>query len=153
LTSEFGGNRLASWGQDNPKEVEMSNVDAARAAYEAFGKGDMDSLREMFAEDAEWLTSDELPLGGRTTGRDAIMDNFAQIPKYWSEFRVEPEQFIDGGDDVVVSGTQRATGEGGSFESPFLHLMHFEDGKVSRGEFEADSAKALKALGSKAAAV
>jgi uncharacterized protein len=143
---------LACWGQDNPKEVRMSNVDTARAAYEAFGRGDMDSLREMFAEDAEWLTSDELPLGGRTAGRDAIMENFAQIPNYWSQFSVEPEQFIDGGDDVVVTGTQRATGEAGSFESRFLHLMHFEGGKVTRGEFEADSAKALKALGSRATA-
>jgi uncharacterized protein len=80
------------------------------------------------------------------------MENFAQIPNYWSEFSVEPDQFIDGGDDVVVHGTQHAKGEGGSFDAPFLHLMHFEGGKVARGEFEADSAKALKALGSKAAA-
>lgn len=131
----------------------MSNVDTARAAYEAFGRGDLDALREMFADDAEWVTSDELPLGGRTTGREAIMENFSQIPSYWSEFSVEPEQFIDGGDDVIIRGTQRATGDGGSFESPFLHLMHFEGGKLTRGVFEADSAKALKALGSKAAAV
>lgn len=131
----------------------MSNIDTARAAYEAFGKGDMDALREMFAEDAEWLTSDELPLGGRTSGRDAIIENFAQIPNYWTAFSVEPEDFIDGGDDVVVTGTQRASGEGGSFEAPFLHLMHFEGGKVARGEFQGDSAKAVKALGSKAAAV
>jgi ketosteroid isomerase-like protein len=130
----------------------MSNVDTARAAYEAFSGGDMDALREMFAEDAEWVTSDELPLGGTVRGRDAIMQNFAEIPNYWSEFSVEPDQFIDGGDDVVVHGTQRATGEGGSFESPFLHLMHFEGGKLTRGEFDADSAKAVKALGSKAAA-
>ena len=130
----------------------MSNVDTARAAYEAFSSGDMDALREMFAEDAEWVTSDELPLGGRTSGRDAIMENFSQIPNYWSEFSVEPDQFIDGGDDVVVHGMQHGTGDGGSFDAPFLHLMHFEDGKLTRGEFDADSAKALKALGSKATA-
>ena len=130
----------------------MSNVDTARAAYDAFSSGDMDTLREMFAEDAEWVTSDELPLGGTTSGRDAIMKNFSQIPNYWSEFSVKPDQFIDGGDDVVVHGMQSGTGEGGSFEAPFLHLMHFEDGKLTRGEFDADSAKALKALGSKAAA-
>jgi ketosteroid isomerase-like protein len=153
LTRADRGNRLDERRKDNPKEIEMSNVDTARAAYEAFGKGDLDALREMFAEDAEWLTSDELPLGGRTTGRDAIMENFAQIPNYWTAFSVEPEGFIDGGDDVVVTGTQRASGEGGSFEARFLHLMHFEGGKVARGEFEGDSAKAVKALGSKAAAV
>jgi ketosteroid isomerase-like protein len=145
----IGSNR----GQDNPKEDKMSNVDTAREAYQAFSRGDMDALREMFAENAEWVTSDELPLGGRTTGRDAIMENFAQIPNYWSEFSVEPDQFIDAGDDVVVHGTQHAKGEGGSFEAPFLHLMHFEGGKVARGEFDGDSAKAVKALGSKAAAV
>jgi ketosteroid isomerase-like protein len=153
LTSVLARNRVGAGGRTNPKEVEMSNVDAARAAYDAFGRGDLETLAEMFAEDAEWLTSDELPLGGRTSGRDAIMENFAQIPSYWSEFSVEPEQFIDGGDDVVVRGTQRGTSEGGSFESPFLHLMHFEGGKLTRGELQADSAKALKALGSKAAAV
>ena len=48
---------------------------------------------------------------------------------------------------MIVKGTQRATGKGGSFEAPFLHLMEYRDGKVVRGEFEGDSAKALKALG------
>jgi ketosteroid isomerase-like protein len=48
---------------------------------------------------------------------------------------------------VIIRGTQRATGKGGSFESPFLHLIEYRDGKVVRGEFHADRAKALKALG------
>jgi uncharacterized protein len=126
----------------------MSNVDEARAAYEAFGRGDLESLSDGFAEDAEWVTSDELPLGGVTRGRDAILQNFAQIPNYFSEFRVEPSNFIEAGDHVVVTGTQRATGKGGSFEAPFIHLLEYRDGKVVRGEFHGDSAKALKAIGS-----
>ena len=76
------------------------------------------------------------------------MENFAQIPNYWSEFSVSPERFIDAGDVIVVTGTQRATGPGGAFEAPFVHVMEFRDGKVVRGEFHGDSAKALKALGS-----
>jgi ketosteroid isomerase-like protein len=124
----------------------MSNVDTARSAYEAFGRGDLAALQESFAEDAVWVTSDELPLGGETHGRDAIMANFAQIPNYWSSFSVEPEEFIDAGDNVVVKGTQRAGNDNGSFEAPFLHLMKFEDGRLVRGEFHADSAKAAKLL-------
>lgn len=130
----------------------MSNVDEARAAYDAFGSGDMERLGEGFAENAEWVTSDELPLGGVARGRTEILGNFGRIPDYWSEFSVEPDRFLDCGDVVVVTGTQRATGEGGSFESPFVHVMEFEDGKVVRGEFHSDSAKALKALGSAATA-
>jgi uncharacterized protein len=124
----------------------MSNVDTARSAYEAFGNGDLESLKESFAEDGVWVTSDELPLGGVVEGREAILGNFAQIPNYWSSFSVDPEEFIDAGDYVVVRGTQRAGNDKGSFEAPFLHLMKFADGKVVRGEFFTDSAKAVKLL-------
>jgi ketosteroid isomerase-like protein len=125
----------------------MSNVDSARSAYEAFGRGDLEALREMFAEDAVWVTSDELPLGGETRGRDEILANFAQIPNYWSSFSVEPEEFIDCGNRVVVRGTQRAGNDEGSFEAPFLHLLEYDDdGKTRRGEFFTDSAKAAKLL-------
>ena len=54
----------------------MGSAEAAKNAYEAFSKGDLETLKEGFAEDAEWQTSDELPLGGVTRGRDAIMENF-----------------------------------------------------------------------------
>jgi len=125
----------------------MSNVDTARSAYEAFGRGDLEALSGDFADDAVWYTSEELPLGGETKGRDAIMANFAQIPNYWSSFSVEPSEFIDGGDTVVVLGTQRAGNDKGSFESPFVHVMKYDgDGKLVRGEFHADSAKAVKLL-------
>lgn len=124
----------------------MSNVDTARSAYEAFGRGDLEALSAMLSEDSTWLTSDELPLGGETEGRDAILGNFTQIPNYWSSFSVEPEEFLDAGEWVVVKGTQRAAHNGDSFEAPFAHLMKFADGKIVRGEFYADSAKAAKVL-------
>jgi uncharacterized protein len=125
----------------------MSNLDTARSAYEAFGSGDLAALQESFAEDAVWVTSDELPLGGEVRGRDAIMGNFAQIPNYWDSFSVEPEEFIDAGEYVVVRGTQRASNAKGSFEAPFAHLIKYDaDGKTVRGEFYADSAKAAKLL-------
>ncbi len=124
----------------------MSNVDTARAAYEAFGRGDLDALREDFAEDAVWVTSDELPLGGEVKGRDQILENFAQIPSYWTSFSVEPEEFLDCGDYVVVRGTQRAGNDNGSFEAPFVHVLEYEGGKTVRGEFYGDSAKAAKLL-------
>ncbi len=123
----------------------MSNVDVAKEAYEAFGRGDLGALK--FSQDVVWVTSDELPLGGETRGRDAVVENFSQIPNYWSEFSVTPERFIDGGDVVVVTGTQKATGKGGSFEAPFAHVLEYRDGEAVRGEFFGDSAKALKALG------
>lgn len=126
----------------------MSNVDTARSAYEAFGRGDLETLQDQFAEDAVWVTSDELPLGGEVKGRDAILGNFAQIPNYWDSFSVEAEEFIDAGEHVIVRGTQRASNSNGSFEAPFVHVIDYgADGKTVRGEFFTDSAKAVKLLG------
>ena len=124
----------------------MSNVDTARSAYEAFGRGDLEALKGMLSADGTWYTSEELPLGGETQGADAIVGNFAQIPNYWSSFSVDPEEFIDAGEWVVIRGTQRAGNDSGSFEAPFAHLMKFADGKIVRGEFYSDSAKAAKVL-------
>ena len=127
--------------------MSAENVETVRVAYEAFGHGDLGTVGSHFAEDAEWETSDSLPLGGLVRGRDAILGNFAQIPSYWSSFSVEPLEFIDAGDHVIVTGVQRATGPGGSFEARFLHLFTLSGGKVVRGEFIGDSAKARDALG------
>jgi ketosteroid isomerase-like protein len=125
----------------------MSNVDTARSAYEAFAKGDLGTLQDSFTDDAVWVTSDELPLGGEVKGRDAIIGNFAQIPNYWSSFSVEPEEFIDAGEWVIVRGTQRASTDKGSLETPFVHLIKYDgNGKTVRGEFYTDSAKAVKLL-------
>jgi ketosteroid isomerase-like protein len=125
----------------------MSNVDTAKAAYDAFSRGDLATLQEDFAEDAVWVTSDELPLGGEVTGRDQIIANFAQIPNYWTSFSVEPSEFIDAGEYVVVRGTQKAGNDKGNFEAPFVHVLKYDaDGKTVRGEFFTDSAKAAKLL-------
>jgi uncharacterized protein len=128
--------------------MSAENVETVRTAYEAFGRGDLGAVAEHFAEDVEWETSDSLPLGGLVSGRDAVIGNFAQIPNYWSSFSVEPQEYIDAGDHVVVTGVQRATGPGGSFESRYLHLFKLSSGKVVRGEFIGDTAKARDALGS-----
>lgn len=125
----------------------MSNIDTARAAYQAFAAGDLAALQEDFAADAVWVTSDELPLGGVIEGSDQIMANFAQIPNYWTSFSVEPEEFIDAGEYVIVRGTQKAGNDKGSFEAPFVHVLKYDaDGKTVRGEFFTDSAKAAKLL-------
>jgi uncharacterized protein len=128
--------------------MSVENVGVVRSAYEAFQGGDLEGLGQHFAEDAEWETPDSLPLGGVVRGREAILGNFAQTPTYWSKFRVNPDEYIDAGEHVVVRGVQRATGAGGSFESRYLHLFKLRDGKIVRGEYISDTAKAKEALGS-----
>ena len=128
--------------------MSAENVETVRTAYAAFMRGDLEGVAESFADEVEWETPDSLPNGGLVSGRDAVLENFKEIPSFWSSFSVEPLEYIDAGEHVVVTGTQRATGPGGSFESRYLHLFRLSGGKVVRGEFIGDSAKARDALGS-----
>jgi ketosteroid isomerase-like protein len=127
--------------------MSAENVETVRTAYEAFMRGDLGGVAEHFAEDVEWESPDSVPIGGLVSGRDAVIENFAQIPSLWSSFSVEPQEYIDAGEHVVVTGVQRATGPGGSFEARYLHLFKLRGGKVVRGEFIGDSAKARDSLG------
>ena len=125
----------------------MSNVDSAKAAYDAFGRGDLGTLKESFAEDAVWVTSDELPLGGHQRPATRSLGASRRFPTTGPRSSAGRREFINsGGDWVVVRGTQRASNDKGSFEAPFAHLLKFQDGKTVRGEFHTDSAKAAKLL-------
>ncbi|MGH3561487.1 MAG: nuclear transport factor 2 family protein [Mycobacterium sp.] len=123
----------------------MSNVETARSAYQAFSSGDLAALKEFYAPDAVWYSSDEVRPGGEVRGRDAIIEMLTELPNHWSTVSIEPREYIDGGDYVVALGTQRFSNDKGSEQSPFVNVLKFDhEGKVVRGEFHADSAKMAK---------
>ena len=128
--------------------MSVENVEVARGAYEAFRRGDLEGVGKYFADDVEWEAPDTLPTGGVFRGRDAVLGNFADISNHFSKFSVDPDEYIDAGDHVVVRGVQSVTGPGGSTESRYLHLFTLRNGKVVRGEFIADTVKGKEALGS-----
>jgi ketosteroid isomerase-like protein len=128
--------------------MSLKNVEVVRAGYEAFRSGDLEELGKHFAENVEWESPDTLATGGVVRGRDTVLGNFAEIPKYWSRFSVDPDEYIDAGDHVVLRGVQSVTGPGGSTESRYLHLFTLSNGKVVRAEHIADTVKGKEALGS-----
>lgn len=123
----------------------MSNVDNARSAYQAFRSGDLAALKEFYAHDAVWYSSDQVQPGGEIHGLDAIIDMLTQLSHYWTTVSIEPSSYLDAGEYVVVLGSQRFANDNGSAQSPFVNVLKFNgDGKVVRGEFHADSAKMAK---------
>ncbi len=121
----------------------MSNVDIARRAFDAFSQGDLATVKDSFADKVVWISSDSVKPGGERRGLDAIMQLFAEIPEHWKEFGLEPSAYIDAGDHVVVIGNQRVSSSKGSMSGRFACLLKYDRaGKVTEGEFFADTAKA-----------
>ena len=127
----------------------QQDVDTVKEAYEAFMRGDLEGAAANMSDDLEWWSSEEVPEGGTIRGKDAVVQSWSRIPEHFSDFQVEPREFADAGDKVVVVGTQRGTGKdsGNSFEARYAHVFWIQDGKVVRSEFHSDSAKEARAVG------
>jgi uncharacterized protein len=127
----------------------MSSEDVAtiRGAYEAFGQQDIPAVMAAFDEEIEWVSPDTLPFGGTHHGHAGVGSFFAELPRYWGDLSVVPEEFIDGGDAVVVIVRLRGAGAGGPIDMQGVHLWRLRDGKALSFREYSDTARALQALG------
>jgi ketosteroid isomerase-like protein len=66
------------------------NEELVRSGFDAFSKGDVDTLRDLFDPDAVWHSPGRSPLSGDHRGVDDILDFFARTMELTaSTFRVE----------------------------------------------------------------
>jgi ketosteroid isomerase-like protein len=84
-----------------------SNVDLTRDLYDAFNKGEVPAVLGAMTPDIKWEEPESLPYGSNT-GPDAVAENvFSVVIQHLDDFSLQPEEWIDGGDTVVVIGTYR----------------------------------------------
>jgi ketosteroid isomerase-like protein len=109
------------------------DVDRARAAYEAFGRGHVESLAEWLDPEVEWIEPSELPGAQTYRGRDRVLRYLASVFELWDEFVVEPESFDSVGGDLLIAIQIRAQARGGaSVEDRVLHRVTLQEGRATR---------------------
>ncbi len=111
------------------------NVAIMRRAYDAFNRGDLDTLTEIFDESAVWHLPGRSSMAKDYQGSEAILAYFGQLgQETGGTFRAELEDLLaDGGDRVV--GIQRSTAERGGKRLDVGNCIVFElkDGRVTDG--------------------
>lgn len=74
-----------------------------RRGYEAFNRGDLRTLTELFRDDASWHTPGRSPLAGDAVGREAVL---ARLGRYLAEtggtFRAELKRLLTDEDGRVI---------------------------------------------------
>jgi ketosteroid isomerase-like protein len=127
------------------------NVDTLKAGYEAFARGDLDGAMKDFDDGIRWENPNApaLPNPGVHEGKEKVRELLASTPQYWDEFRLTPDEFVDGGDTVVVLGHLEARGKetGKDVKSPFVHVWRMSGGTVQRVQLLSDTALVVEALG------
>jgi uncharacterized protein len=81
-----------------------SNEDLVRQGYKAFGEGDMETLRSLFAPDAVHVATGNGPLAGEYKGVDDVLGYYGKLFELSDgTFRADLQSVRVEGDDTVVA--------------------------------------------------
>ena len=129
---------------------ENHNLDVIRRGYDAFGRGDIDTLLGLFDEQIEWVSPGppELATSGRRVGRQAVADFFTSVNDLFEIQRFEPKEFIAQGERVVVLGneTSRLKATGKVLDADWAHVFTLRNGKVVSFQEYIDTAAVVAEL-------
>jgi ketosteroid isomerase-like protein len=126
-----------------------ANADTARKAYEDFSNGDVQAATENWADDIVWQgpNSTELPGGGEHSGKDAAIETLGSAVGAWDEFTLHVDEYFEEGDTVVALGHSHLKKGDNEVQTPVVHILRFEDGKVKRFQILSDTFQGAKLLG------
>ncbi len=125
-------------------------IQALQRIYDAFSRWDVDDLARDVTHDFELNMPETVPWGGTFHGRDGVKA-FATVFRDHVEGQwADPDDYIDGGDAIVVLGRQRgrAIATGREYEVHFAHAWSLSDGMPARCRSYFDTAPIMAALGS-----
>jgi uncharacterized protein len=127
----------------------QDDVDRLRAGYEAFNSGDWAQFLETLHPDFVISDRDELPDPQTHVGREGAKDAMVRASEGFDGYRIEPEEYIDLGDTIVVVATQRGRGEasGAEVEGTIVHLWRVRDGLATSMRAFSSREQALEAAG------
>ena len=132
--------------------MSQENVALVKGIYGAFGSGDVPAVLGAMSPDIVWNEAENFPLADRNpyVGPQAILEGvFARLGSDWEGFAVDPQEYLDAGDSVVVlgryRGTCRATGK--PVDAQLVHIWRIEDGKARAFQQLTDTLQFAKATG------
>jgi uncharacterized protein len=111
------------------------NAAIVRRGYEAFNRGDLASLGELFGDNVSWHTPGRSPVAGDVVGRKAV---FARLGRYLAEtggtFRADLKRVLTDEDDRVIGIHHNvAERDGRHLDVYCLIVFELENGRIVDG--------------------
>jgi hypothetical protein len=125
------------------------NVDVVESAWDAFGRGDVETATKIAGAEAEIVIPETVPWGGTYHGPDGFREFLGKLSESFDDFKAVPEKILGADDDhvIVIAQASGTTKSGNQFEGRGAWVYRLQDGKLTEAEFFGDTARALEALG------
>src|SRR5438034_10529120 len=109
--------------------MSRENVEIVRRGVEAYVGGDVDAMLEVADPDVEWKQVEE-PAAAR--GYEGVARAMVRWNEMWENPRIEAEEYIDGGDRIVVLIRHRGRGKASGIEIDMAsyHLFTVRGGRI-----------------------
>ena len=108
---------------DSPAEV-------VQGMYDAFARADIGAILNALDEQIDWRVPENVPHGGRFSGREGVGRFFQGIGENWDGLTVEVDRVLEDGDHAVAlvsaRGRLRATGQETGYTA--AHAWTLRDG-------------------------
>jgi ketosteroid isomerase-like protein len=115
--------------------MSQKNIDVINRIYEAFGKGNIPAVLELFDPAIEWIAADNSPLADRSPyrGLTAVREGvFLRIAAAFERMEIRVDELLDAGDKVVMlgfyNGVRKANGR--HFQAQVAHVWTIAAGKA-----------------------
>jgi ketosteroid isomerase-like protein len=123
----------------------QENGELIRSGYEAFSKGDMETIAKLLAPDIRWYISGRNQVSGTYNGQEETFAFFGRLMELTDgTFTVAIHDLLASDDHVVVLAKENASRNGKSLENDDVHIWHIADGKaveywgISKDQHEVD---------------
>jgi ketosteroid isomerase-like protein len=108
------------------------NEELVRRGFDAFATGDIDTLRQLFDQDAIWHVPGRSPLSGDHRGLDAILGFLARTMELTGgTFRADVHDVVANDEHAVALYVTRGEREGRTLESRDVLVSHIRNGKLA----------------------
>jgi uncharacterized protein len=130
--------------------MSQENVELVRAGFEAFARGDIESVLRMCDEDILVTQPSEMPdAAPLPRGHAGVLENIAAWPDQWDDYRIEILRTVDVAEHVVatVQQTGRGKSTGVPVETQATMVFAIRKGKIAEWRIFLHEDKALEAVG------
>jgi uncharacterized protein len=135
---------------------EQQNVALIQKMFEAFGRGDVQTILDHCTNDCEFYCPGPaiIPYAGMKKGPAEIQAYFDALISTQSSANLGIDELVAQGDAVVAIGryTAKVNATGKLFDTPVILTFHLQDGKITRHMVVGDTAAIAASYGRSAAA-
>ena len=127
----------------------QDNVERLRDVYQAFNEDGVEAVLDCLAPQFQLRDRESSPDRQTRHGKEGFKQLFDSYMEAFDAFRLEPEEFIEVGDQIVVSLYQRVRGKesGAEVVGRIAHVWTLIEGVALRLRIFSDKTRALETLG------